>query len=484
MSPPPDPATLQSAQVSGTSNPLVADYAVTTTGTGTVKVEFGPTSSYGFVTSEQTTPTGGGTMHILVAGMKQNTLYHMRAVVESPGNQVTDQDRTFQTGTIPPAMLPNMHLTIPSGQQPSPGVELLSLRGNAPNQLESLAINPGGDIIWYYNFDPTKGTPMVTKLLPNGHMMVLVTIQGPPVSAAVREIDLAGNTVRQFTMDDLSQKLHNAGYNLTLVNIDHDILLLPNGHLLFITTNTRIIDGATVAGNAVIDVDENNNPVWVWDAFDHLDIHRRPIYFPDWTHANALFYSASDGNFLLSLRHQHWVLKIDYQNGGGSGDVLWRLGYQGDFTLQSSTLADWFYAQHYANIVSTNTTGDFQLAVFDNGDFRVLDDNGDTCNGDPNGPPNCYSTAAIFDVNEDTMTAKREFTYTSPYSFWGGVTQRLPNSNIFVDETAPQDLGLQSSRVLEMTQSNPPTVVWQLEIDNQNSYRTVHLPSLYPDVQW
>jgi len=26
--------------------------------------------------------------------------------------------------------------------------------------------------------------------------------------------------------------------------------------------------------------------------------------------------------------------------------------------------------------------------------------------------------------------------------------------------------------------------VWKLEVANQNSYRTIHLPSLYPGVQW
>lgn len=53
--------------------------------------------------------------------------------------------------------------------------------------------------------------------------------------------------------------------------------------------------------------------------------------FPDWTHANALVYAADDGNLLLSLRDQSWILKIDYQNGSGSSDVLWTLGYRGDF---------------------------------------------------------------------------------------------------------------------------------------------------------
>jgi hypothetical protein len=489
VSDPPQSTQLKQSSVSASNNPLVAQYSVTTSGQGTVAVEFGPTTSYGFQTWSQPLPVVGGTVNILIAGMKQNTLYHMRAVLTSSAGQVHDQDHTFQTGTIPPAQVPAMRVTIPAGQQPSAGVELLSLVGVQPNQLTSLALNPTGDIIWYYNYDEATGVPSLTKLLPNGHMLMLLYIPGPPVSSAVREVDLAGNVYRQFDQNELSQKLQAAGYNIQLASIDHDILLLPNGHLLFITSDSRTFTdlpgypGQTfVQGNAIIDVDQHNNPVWVWDAFDHLDVNRHPIYFPDWTHSNALFYSPDDGNFLLSVRHQHWVLKIDYQDGSGSGDILWKLGYQGDFTLDSNSPADWFYAQHDANIASPNTTGDFRMAVFDNGDYRVLDDNGEVCS--PKSPPMCYSTAAIFHVNENNKTASREWSYQTPYSFWGGVTRELPNSNIFLTESAPADLGLHSSRVMEVTQQANPTVVWQLEIDGQNSYRTIHLPSLYPGVQW
>jgi arylsulfate sulfotransferase len=73
-------------------------------------------------------------------------------------------------------------------------------------------------------------------------------------------------------------------------------------------------------------------------------------------------------------------VKIDYNDGQGAGDILWRLGYQGDFLLQGGTdPEDWFYAQHDANIVSVNSSGVFQLMLFDNGNQRVLDSSGDSC---------------------------------------------------------------------------------------------------------
>jgi hypothetical protein len=41
-----------------------------------------------------------------------------------------------------------------------------------------------------------------------------------------------------------------------------------------------------------------------------------------------------------------------------------------------------------------------------------------------------------------------------------------------------------NARVVEVTRQPPAQVVWQLDVSGQESYRTVHLPSLYPEVQW
>ena len=117
--------------------------------------------------------------------------------------------------------------------------------------------------------------------------------------------------------------------------------------------------------------------------------------FPDWTHGNAILYSSDDGNLIVSLRHRNWLLKIDYANGSGQGDIIWHLGYQGDFALVGGTdPTDWFYAQHGPSFASTSTSGSFTLAVFDYGDDRVFP-SGVTC-GTSGNPPCHYSTAPIF----------------------------------------------------------------------------------------
>jgi len=43
---------------------------------------------------------------------------------------------------------------------------------------------------------------------------------------------------------------------------------------------------------------------------------------------------------------QDWVVKVDWKNGKGSGQVLWRLGKDGDFQVESTEKNPWFSFQH------------------------------------------------------------------------------------------------------------------------------------------
>jgi hypothetical protein len=138
-----------------------------------------------------------------------------------------------------------------------------------------------------------------------------------------------------------------------------------------------------VLGDTIIVMDSNLQVEWVWDSFDHLDV-RRMSTLPhvckgtsagcppfslmpeanDWTHGNAVTLTP-DGHLLFSMRHMDWLIKIDYANGAGSGEVLWRLGREGDFTPVSADPNPWFSHQHDGAILE-----DGRLLVFDNGNFR------------------------------------------------------------------------------------------------------------------
>jgi arylsulfate sulfotransferase len=473
------PITNPAATVTNTSHPLVAQYNISMSyPQSTAWVEFGTDTTYGRLTSS-TPPTSqwGQAATILVAGMKPNSIYHMRAHAEWNGGSWVDQDQTFTTGALPGAKgglaAPGIAVTRPNPSlTPAPGVELFSLVG-PNNMLRAFVTDLQGNVIWYFDPGPTSGSPTPIKPMQNGHFIIN--------TGELREVDLIGNTIREVTGTQLNPSLQ-ARYSFTITAFHHDVIVLPNGHWIVLAyTSKGFTDlpgypGVTnVIGDALIDIDLNGNVAWAWSAFNSgLDINRHLQGLPDWTHSNAIIY-APDGNLLLSMRHQSWILKIDYENGAGSGNILWRLGEDGDFALAGGDPSDWFYAQHDPNLISTDGS-QMMFDIWDNGNLRVAAD-GSVCTA------TCYSRAAVFQVDEDTRTASLLWQdLPGFYSFWGGSIEKLPNGNIEFDMTAP--FTKPASQIMEVTRTDNPQTVWQLNLTGENAYRGYRIPSLYPGVSW
>lgn len=482
-------------------SPLVARYTIYLPAPGKVSVAFGKTTAYGRNTWQVPTPSkNGGEVQLYVAGMEGQTLYHMRGqVVLDDGATYTDADLTCTT-TVPPVTAP---VQITSSGTPAPGIELWNTLLPS-GDTQAFATDLEGHVIWTYDYPHSQGDLIQgIQLLPNGDMLMTIsylsslqTTQSASLYNEIREVDLAGNTVRSLTMDQLNQRLtagnfHDKEGNLyQLGSFHHDVLALPNGHWVALATYSRQFTNlpgtthtTTVRGDAIVDIDQNGNPDWVWNTFDHLDINRRPMNFPDWTHSNDMLYSADDHNLLLSIRHQNWIIKINFNDGKGSGDVMWRLGEGGDFKLVGATdPTDWFYAQHGMNYFSPNTTGVFRIGLMDNGNDRIFPTGQVQCI--PYGKPNaqCYSTMPVLEVNENNMTATMITHYVQPdtlFSFFGGNADLLSNNDMEVDFCA-------TTRGAFVQELDPQgkQVIWQGFTAKADQFHAYRLPSLYPGVQW
>jgi hypothetical protein len=215
----------------------------------------------------------------------------------------------------------------------------------------------------------------------------------PDRGQILREIDLAGNTVSETNASQINEQLTAQG-KLGITGFNHDAIRLPSGHTLVIASQERMYPAGTqgsaaavdVIGDAIIDLDENWNVAWSWSAYDHLDVNRAAILGEtctatqagcpelvlaakanDWLHANSLNYLPDTGNIIFSIRHQDWVIKIDYANGAGAGDIIWKLGLGGDFAIQSTDPYPWFSHQHDAQFDPSTAL----FSAFDNGNTRV-----------------------------------------------------------------------------------------------------------------
>ncbi len=409
------------AVITPTLNPLVALYSVPPTQPGPgphglVHVEFSVAGDQPSWRSTNDLPSmPGKSTNFFVAGMLPNTTYEMRDVFSDGATSPTS---LFTTGSLPTTLrFPSFTVQ----QPPGPGSDLdqdmifhqLPIGpSNVPNPL---ATDLQGRVVWYYDAQQSGLgiTNMNTvTLLPGGTVIGLGSDRDSVRNNrdVLREIDLAGNPVRETNLASLNAQLTALGHEISY-GFHHDAQRLPNGDtvLLCLTERKIDIDGTPTnyIGDMIVVLDEDLQVAWVWDAFDHLDVNRGPVLgeiihqgeggpdsvVPDypavsWLHDNAVSLSPVDGNLILSVRHQDWVIKIDYENGEGDGHIIWKLGQDGDFTVNSTDPNPWFSHQHNAHYIDDHT-----LILLDNGNTRRASD------------PNAHSRGQVWTLDEQTMTA-------------------------------------------------------------------------------
>lgn len=478
---------LSTGTPAATSHPLVARLSANLPTGASIFAEFGPDTTYGRKTWTQSAPAASQPTTLLVAGMRASSTYHMRLhFILADATELLGEDETFTTGDVPAVRVPPITVTQNPTMTPSPGIEMLDFVTGFPNEFYAAAVDLDGNLIWYYDF-PFPGGPQGIKQLLNGNIGLVLNPN------SYQEIDLTGTIVRQVTLDQLNQQLVSLGSNIVLTQIHHDFVQLPNGNVVLITMTVKDIDnlsgfpGVTaVAGDVLVELDPSlRNILWTWSEFDHLDVNRHP-WFPllsnspqvyDWTHTNALLYSARDNDLIVSIRQQSWIVKIDFQDGNGTGDILWHLGPQGDFALVGGIdPVDWFYNEHFPSL-ATNESPAFNFDVFDNGNTRPVDVNGTWCGVGIK----CYSRPVSMTIDENARTATLNWAPHIDFSNFGGVSETLAPNRI--EYTLADDAVTNGGRVVESTMDLVPIEVLRFDT-KQLCYRATRIPSLYPGVTW
>ncbi len=429
------------AVVSPTANPLVALYSAPPTAAASVFVQFAVAGDHPAWRNTDTRPAvPGKSTNVFVAGMLPNTTYEMRDV-RSDGT--ASAPVFFTTGGLPAGLtFPAFTVPQPPGPDGDTALDMVFHQRiqATPNTPPLIATDLAGHVTWYY--DLTGAGFTLTKagqsLVPGGTLLLNGTDPYTPNPAApnvLREIDLAGNPVRETSLAAINAQLAAMGRE-PVHAFHHDVQRLADGTTVALAYPERTVNingtPTNYVGEMVLVLDQNLQVKWAWDAFDHLDVNRGPVLgevtqpgspeptaavplLPavDWLHVNAVALSPADGNLIVSIRHQDWVVKIDYRNGAGDGHVVWRLGAGGDFTLNSADPTAWFSHQHNAHYIDDHT-----LILFDNGNTRQATD------------PAAHSRGQVWTLDETTLTATPVLNADlGGYSFRLGSAQRLSNGN-------------------------------------------------------
>jgi hypothetical protein len=424
---------------------------------------------------------GERSVNFWIAGLEAESEYTVRHEVRGEDDALLDQgpDLRFTTGAIPASIPAAESLRRDRGRVDESRPVLLEslMMVSGARQIGSpTAYNLDGKPIWYY--DPTS-LPTLTNMfrpLPGGSMLVQLPI-GPAgrTVSTLREIDLAGNLVTETNVEAVNRQLAALGYP-PLTQFHHDALRLPGGRTLALGKSVRDVPGESpdaparrVDGDVLVLLDAGYQVLWVWDSFAKLDLNRKATLgdlsspgVEDWTHSNAIEYLA-DGNLLLSMRSQDWVIKIDFQDGAGSGDVIWRFGKGGDFQLASSNDSDWFSHQHDPHFDGQS------LWLFDNGNGRNLD------------PANLQSSRGqVYVIDESALTARLRLSADlGTYSSFLGSAARLPNGNYhFLSGAVYLDNQILNQSVEVSPSGGVDPIRYILQVRSQ-AYRSFRLADLY-----
>jgi hypothetical protein len=199
----------------------------------------------------------------------------------------------------------------------------------------------------------------------------------------------------------------------------------------------------------------------------------------DWTHSNAVIHDESDDTFIVSVRHQDWLIKIRRD----TGELIWRLGFEGDFSIVGT--GDYAYHMHAPELQA-----DGNLLVYDNGNGRE---------GLGGEPP--FTRVVEFELDEMSMTAMQVWEYAGASAYHSpfvGDADRLENGNVLItdgglvaDPAAPVGApdNQKSARIVEVTHESTPQEVWSVELHDDATtdpvgytiYRAERFDSLYAE---
>ena len=239
----------------------------------------------------------------------------------------------------------------------------------------------------------------------------------------------------------------------------HHIHKTPTGHYMFLSRDERYFErlGRRLAGGQIIEWDPvGNRVVWNWHLFDY---HQPECDRRDYMHSNTIEPDPRDGSLYVSCRNMNSILKIDRE----SGDIIWRLGENGDFEMDSQ---DRFYHQHSPELQPNGN-----LLIYDNGTGRPEEDGGE------------YSRAVELELDEENMTARAVWTYRHDpdlYTPIWGDADRLPNGNTLV-VFGTRTPGT-TTHYVEVTPEGE--VVWEVELcpSGWGTYRAERILRDIPDL--
>jgi hypothetical protein len=360
-----------------------------------------------------------------------------------------------------------------------------------PNYPVTYLIDNCGNVVhtWTSDYDPG----LSAYLLENGNLLRTARIPSNFPGGGT------GGRIELFDWD--SNLLWSYNYSSVAYHQHHDVMPMPNGHILLIAwedhSEQEAIDAGRQPGSMpasglwseqVVELEpvgtNGATIVWQWRLWDHLvqDFDATKLNFgnvsehpelaninftgapaglpgpKDWIHLNSVDYNAELDQVLVSSRALSEVWVIDHSTStqeaaghtggtqGKGGDFLFRWGNPQVYGRGSSADQQ-FFGQHSAHWILPGLLDAGRIMVFNNGLGRP---DGDYSSVDIIAPPVATNGSYPISAGQPFAPAAAAWTYAAdpPTLFLAGNTsgaQRQPNGNTLVCD-GPR------GRIFEITQ--------------------------------
>jgi hypothetical protein len=376
---------------------------------------------------------GFSTHHeVAVLGLYAGRTNRVDLAIAYQDGRVDTVQHNLQTEPLP-YDFPNLEILVSQPEKMEPGVDLMIA---CLDTNYSYLLDANGDVRGYFT-NKYFGHCTAMRVLQNGHLLATGDVEKlmPYNMYTLWEMNLLGKVFVEY-------EVPNA--------VHHDIIELDNGDFLAVSNNANVPLGYDTREDVIIRIDRQTGMVKnEYDLRKILDDRRDPYnhYDPgiqnapnrDWAHTNSVAMDETGNSIIVSSPIQSAVVKFN----ADTNKIDWILsspeGWDGEFSKYQQYLLtpigtgfEWQWGQHSIKLLP-DTDGDpntVEILLFDNGQARSYTQAGSVA------PPDNYSRAVIFRINEINRTVEQIWQYgkqlgSGAYSTFLGGVEELPATGNF-----------------------------------------------------
>lgn len=355
-----------------------------------------------------------------------------------------------------------------------------------PSTRYAYAVDDNAEVRWY----STLWNSHIFNRLENGNLLYITKEADQDKYNELLEMDMLGKVSNSYL-------IQLGGYEDTNV-VHHDVIELPNGHLLATTHDVDsdyIEDEMTEIDRETGETRRNFNFRDILPEEFYLDYDGDTKNEADWLHQNAIWFDETDNSILISSRHQDLIMKLSYP----AGKINWILAapekwpeeYE-RYVLDAKNEAVKFPAGPHAVKTLPDQDNNENTA-----DILLFDNNKVISRGDEDESEK-YSRAVQYRINEKKRTVEEVWSYGEERGkpFFSGIvgntqyladsSNRLITSGYTKVENEPD---ARRSKIVEVSDQDPAEVVYEIVVSgfekgsHRQVYRANRLP-LYPEKEW